>query len=134
MTITNIQDARALKRMGVAPNMPVEHFVFSETYSKHWFGLMKAHDTFCGALADYVDDVSFPKWRKPRKGLNGIFRAMGRSDAAIADPNEQTIMASFLLQRAVPFAEYWEDALDAVEGGAALTIAPADWPRWSEED
>jgi hypothetical protein len=40
---------------------------------------------------------------------------MGRSDAAIAklsDPKEQDLVAAFLLQRAVPFAEYWEDALE----------------------
>jgi hypothetical protein len=59
------------------------------------------------------------------------------ADAAIdefSDQNEKAIMARFLIGRAIPFAEYWAYGLDAVEGGATLTINPADWPRWTEED
>jgi hypothetical protein len=135
--ITNIQDAKALKRMGASLNTPVERRCFSAAYSKQWFALMKAHDDFCGALADYIEAESFPKWRRLRKCLNGIALAATPAVAAIdkfKDPIEQTLLAEFLVRRAEPFFNYWVDALDAVEDGTALELTPADWPRWTEED
>ena len=138
MNITNIQDAKALKRMGAPLNTPVvKRFVFSEAYSRQWFGLMKAHNDFCGALPDYIEVQSVPTWKRVRKSLNGIAREVKRADIRIGkfeDQNEQMILGQFLVQRAVPFIEYWVDALDAVEDGATLTITPADWPKWTEED
>jgi hypothetical protein len=96
MNTTNLQDARALKRMGMPLNTPVERREFSEAYSKQWLGLMKAHGNFCGALAGYIEVSSAPKWRKLRKSVDGIFNAMERADAAIdefTNPHEQMLMA-----------------------------------------
>jgi hypothetical protein len=136
--ITDIQNAKALKRMGVPLNTPIaETRYFSESYSKHWFSLMKAHDDFLGALAGYVEVTSLPKWRKLRKSFNGIHKAIDHCTTCIGkldDPLEQQIIGTFLIERAIPFATYWADAINAVEDGVTLTITPADWPRWTEED
>jgi hypothetical protein len=35
----NIEDANSLKRMGLPPNMPVEHRKFARQSSKHWIAL-----------------------------------------------------------------------------------------------
>jgi len=43
MDITNIQDARAFKRMGIPLNTPTETRTFSGAYSKQRFGLMKVN-------------------------------------------------------------------------------------------
>jgi hypothetical protein len=137
MNITNIENAKALKRMGLPLNTPVvEERTFSADYSRRWFALMKAHDDFCGALGNYVEAPSFPMWKRLRKSLNGIAREVKRADIAVGklkDPNEQVILALFLRERAVPFGEYWTDALDAVEDGAALKITEANL-RWIENE
>jgi hypothetical protein len=135
--ITNIQDAKVFKRMGVPLNTPItEVHTFSKAYSKQWFGLMKAHDSFCDALANYIEAQSLPTWKRVRKSFNGIVRETKRAGLAggkFEDPNEQRLLDAFLIQRAAPFIEYWLDALDAVEDGAELRITVADL-NWTEED
>jgi hypothetical protein len=136
--ITDIQDAKAFKRMGVPLNTPVtETRTFSHAYSKQWFSLGKAHDDFCGALADYIEAQSVPVWRKLCKSLNGIAREVKRAEVRLGkfeDSIEQALMVAFLQQRAIPFFEYWAQALEAVDDGATLEITPADWPIWTDED
>ena len=133
--IINIHDAKAFKRMGMPLNTPVETRYFSEAYSRQWFGLDKVRDAFMFALYDY--DGETVKWKRIKKRFDGLIKAVNRCNACIGkleDPNEQMILHAILEQRAVPFLQYWEDALDAIDNGATLTITPADWPRWTEED
>ena len=41
MKITNLEDARALQRMGYPLDTPVEYREFSKEYTRHWVALMK---------------------------------------------------------------------------------------------
>ena len=38
------------------------------------------------------------------------------------------LLAWFITERAIPFIGFWEDAIDEVETGGSLTIAPGDVP------
>ncbi len=136
---TNLEDARALKRMGVALNTPVEKREFSAAYSKHWFKLMDAHAAFMVAA---YGDISTPRaWRHLCRHLRRLDRAAVRcldyakADAAEGqDRDEHALMGWFVIERAVPFITYWDEALAAAEDGAELAIRPGDVPRWTDED
>jgi hypothetical protein len=49
-TITSLEDARALKRLGVPLNTPIEHREFSPAYTDHWVDLMVAQAKFVEAI------------------------------------------------------------------------------------
>jgi hypothetical protein len=36
--------------------------------------------------------------------------------------------------RAIPFVEYWQNAIEAVDAGTPLTIRPGDIPKWTDDE
>jgi hypothetical protein len=48
------------------------------------------------------------------------------------DGHECLLLSRFLTERAIPFVEFWEGAIDAVDAGATLTIEPGDIPLWMD--
>ena len=65
--LVNIEDAKALKRMGLPLYMPVEHRQFARESTKLWCRLWDDLAKFCGRMLDYEKD---PTERKPAS--NGI--------------------------------------------------------------
>jgi hypothetical protein len=49
------------------------------------------------------------------------------------DEGEYALMSFFLNERAAPFLQFWEKAIDTVEAGTELTIRPGDIPMWFDE-
>ena len=43
---------------------------------------------------------------------------------------EYALLGSFIIERALPFFEFWKDAIDTVDAGGNLTIQPGDLPQW----
>jgi len=137
--ITKLEDARALKRVNLPLNLPVEHRTFSAGYSEHWLDLMNAHGSFMSAVIEYADGPragSPGKWRLVGRRLDALRKGMLECDAFIAklDKIEGQMLAWFLLERAMPFVAYWESAIEAVNGGTPLTIKPGDIPVWVDDD
>lgn len=50
------------------------------------------------------------------------------------DVHEYVLLGAFIAERALPFIEFWADAVDVVEAGGTLTITASDIPRWVDED
>jgi hypothetical protein len=48
------------------------------------------------------------------------------------DGHEYMVLASFITERALPFIQFWADAVDAVEAGTAMRIDLGDIPPWIE--
>ena len=61
--LVNIEDAKALKRMGLPLYMPVEHRQFARESTKLSCRLWDDLATFCGRMLDYEKD---PTERKPK--------------------------------------------------------------------
>ena len=57
------------------------------------------------------------------------------SDASRSDQtrHEQDILTSFLIERAVPFVEFWREAIEGLDNGVSLEIKPKDIPVWFDE-
>jgi hypothetical protein len=146
--ITKIDDARHLKRAGLPLNLPVTHREFSRKYTEHWLGLMNAHDHFMNAVHQYSDDIhagSAVQWRLVKRRLDGMFKGMRQCEAFMhklggrvmprlfkseQDVHEYLILSAFLAERARPFTEYWQRAIDAVDNGTPLTIRMGDIQKW----
>ena len=152
--ITRLEDARALKELNAPLNTPVEDRTFSEDYSRHWLALMDAQTEFMLAMHEYSHGAraqSPGKWKLVRRKLAALDKAAARCvdflvglsgnvpDGAKLvfkteqDQHEYALLGWFLAERAVPFIGYWREAIDAVEAGSTLTIAPGDIPRWTDE-
>jgi hypothetical protein len=144
--ITNLQDAKALKKMGAALNTPVVHREFSREFGRHWRSLVHAQVRFLNAVFEYAADgqnASVRKRQQVDRRLDDITKAIRRSDAFAGrlgdanrsdqDRHEQDILTSFLIQRAVPFAEFWQEAIEALDNGVSLEIKPKDIPVWFDE-
>ena len=50
------------------------------------------------------------------------------------DANEYVRLGAFIAERALPFIEFWADAVDVVEASGTLTITASDIPRRVDED
>jgi hypothetical protein len=132
--------------IGVPCNTPVVHREFSREFSRHWRSLVDAQVRFLNAVYEYAADgqnASVRKRQQVGRRLDDITKAIRRSDAfagSLGDANrsdqdrhEQDILTSFLIQRAVPFVEFWREAIEALDDGVPLEIKPKDIPVWFDE-
>jgi hypothetical protein len=149
LTVTNLTDARELKAVGLPPNLPLVHKTFSLEYSERWFLLQRAYANFLMAINEYSDGAragSSGKWQLVKRRIDALRGAMQECDGLIGrlnggdpkspvynsdqDRDEASIMAKFLVDRAMPFVAFWEKAIETVDGGTPLTINWADIPIW----
>jgi hypothetical protein len=143
--ITNPQDAKALKKMGAALNTPVVHREFSREFSRRWNSLVDAQVRFLNAVFKYAgrQNASVYKRQQVSRRLDEITNAIRRSEAFVSrlgdanrsdqDRHEQDILTSFLIERAVPFVEFWREAIEGLDNGVSLEIKPKDIPVWFDE-
>jgi hypothetical protein len=78
-TITDLDDARFLKRAGLPLDMPLKHREFSHEFTEHWFALMNAHTHFMIAVLEFSDGArsgSPRKWRLVKRRLGELRKAM----------------------------------------------------------
>jgi hypothetical protein len=73
---TDIQDARAMKRMGAPLNTPVEHKYFDRGVSKHWIKLANAETGLDRALVEYI--------KGSRAGTHGKFNTIKRQNQTLS--------------------------------------------------
>ena len=140
--VTRLEHARHLKQAGLPLNTPVEDRTFSAAYSKHWLPLMDAHAAFMRAIGEFSDTQAPGKLTLAKRRLAALDAATARcvdfmseldtSDAE-QDMHEAALLQFFITERALPFLEFWENAVAAVDAGTALTINLADIPRWTDE-
>jgi hypothetical protein len=146
-TITNLNDARELKSVGLPPNLPLVRKEFSREYSEHWIDLMNAHAKFMIAVREFSDGArigSPGKWRLVKRRLDSLHKAMERCDNFIGklssnikseqDRHECALLSFFIADRALPFVEFWDEAIEVVDAGTPLTIKPGDVPIWNDPD
>jgi hypothetical protein len=152
--ITNLQDTKVMKRMGLPLNTPIEQRYFSRAYTKHWLQLVNAHRKFmvaiCKLSKDGPEAATVRKWNLVRRRLREISEAIHSADIFIGklggnvnppffkrdqDEQEQHFLASLLIQRAIPFVEFWQEAIVMiVDEGTALEFGLDDLPLWFHED
>jgi hypothetical protein len=131
MKITNLEDARAMQRMGMPLDTPVEHRMFSAEYTRHWVKLMNAHLKFMRTMGKYSKSLTPAMWGKMGRRFDELITLVKMSPP-FEDDTEQAILEMWKQGYAFPFLGYWAGALDAVEDGAELTIRPGDIPMWVE--
>jgi hypothetical protein len=145
---TDLNDARKLKRAGSPSNLALTHRTFSQDYSEHWFRLMATYNKFMVAVHGYSDGPragAVGQWKVVKRRFNSLSEAMQGCDAFIGklrgnatppvfkseqDGHECNLLSYFLVDRAMPFAEFWQGAIDAVDTGTPLKIMPGDAPKW----
>jgi hypothetical protein len=148
--ITDIEDARFLKAANLPLNLRIKQRTFSLKYSRRWVDLMKAHTAFVRAVNKYTAGAragSPGKWKLMRRRLTALDQAAvecidfvdklgGNVQPPVfkseQDGHEYMVLASFITERALPFIQFWADAVDAVEAGTAMRIDLGDIPPWIE--
>ena len=141
--VTNLQDA---KMMNTELKTPIVHWDFSRKFSKHWAGLVYAQLRLLNAVFEYDEVRQKACARKRRKvghRLDDIAKTIRGSEVFAGkrgdanqfdqDRNEQDILAHFLKGRAVPFVEFWQQAVEALDHGFSLDIERAEIPIWFDE-
>jgi hypothetical protein len=139
VNISSLPDAKARKKTGARRE-------FSLEFNKHWDRLAYAQLRFLNDIFQYAavgTNASIRKRRKVGHRIDDLTNAICRSDAfagRLGDTSgseqrkyEQGILASFLIQRAVPFVEFWLEAIEALDSGVPLEIKPKDIPIWFDE-
>jgi hypothetical protein len=141
--ITRLRDAKALKEIGVPCNTPVSHHKFSLKFSRHWGSLVVAQVRFLNTVFKYAaegQNASVRRRRQVGSRLDDITKAIRRCDAFVVgganrsdqDEYENGILA-LLIQRAVPFVEFWQETIEAIANGTSSEIKWRDIPVWFDE-
>jgi hypothetical protein len=144
--VTNSQEAQALNLIGTRLDLPVVRWQFGRKFSKHWDDLVYAQLRLLNAVFEYDEarqKVCFRKRRKVGHRLDDIAKTI-RSGEAFADEGhdenlsdqdrrDRDILALFLRERAIPFVEFWRQAIVAIDHGIPLEIEAADIPIWFDE-
>jgi hypothetical protein len=52
---------------------------------------------------------------------------------SLQDKHEYALLSMFITQRAIPFIEFWANAIETVDDGTALAIEPGNIPPWVDE-
>jgi hypothetical protein len=106
------------------------------------------------AVREYCDDADPRpgKWKLVRRRFVALDKAVIRCFDFVAelggkvpvgaepvfkseqDAHEYVRLGAFIAERALPFIEFWADAVDVVEASGTLTITASDIPRWVDED
>ena len=50
------------------------------------------------------------------------------------DATEYALLRWFVAERAIPFIDFWANAIITIAEGNGLTIRPEDVPPWTDED
>jgi hypothetical protein len=147
---TKLGDARILQRAGLPLDATLTRGTFSQEYSEHWLSLMVAQTKFMIAVREFSDGPrarAASQWNLVKRRFNGLTKAMRDCDELIGklsgkvtpsvfkseqDQRECRMLSAFLLHRAMPFAKYWQSAIEAAGGGLPLTIEPGDSPKWDD--
>jgi hypothetical protein len=135
MKVTRLEDARFFKSRGQPLNTPVEERILAREYETHWEKLMGAYDEFMRAVYRYSNE---PKWRAVKQKLELLRKEVERCDAfllgTLNEEDSALLLAFFLQQRAHPFIDYWQGAIDTIESGRDLTINSTDIPIWFDPE
>jgi hypothetical protein len=142
---TRPQDVKALKEMDSSLNTPAPHHRFSLKFSKLESALVLAQLRFLRAAFKYVPEgqnASVRKRQRVGSRLDDITKVIRRCDAfVVGDASrsdqhelEKGILELFLVQRAVPFVEFWRESIEAIANGASLDIKWRDIPVWFSEN
>jgi hypothetical protein len=136
---TSLREEKAQNKSGA-------HCKFSLEFIEHWNRLVYAQIRFLNAIFECADDWKRASVRKRQHvgyRLGEITKAIRRSDAFEGtvdnahgpenDRSEHDILKSFLLLHAVPFVEFWQEAIEALDNGTSLKIKPRDIPIWFDE-
>jgi hypothetical protein len=142
--VMDIADARFFKSVGLPLDKPIERKFFSEEYSRHWAGLMVAQIEMEDALSRCSGATTPIGWRKFKGRLRALqtevlscatFARRLWDDAATDDAREEcTIMAHFLMERAVPYVTWWEKWVLAVEQTGEGGVPVEEIPPWIDSE
>jgi hypothetical protein len=141
---TRLQDAKALKKMGAALNTPVAHDAFSLKFSRHWRSLVDAQIRFLNTVFKYAaegQNASVRRRRQVVSRLDDITKAIRGCEAFVVgganrsdqDEHEKGILARFLIERAVPFVEFWQETIEAIANGTSSDVKWRDITVWFDE-
>jgi hypothetical protein len=140
--VTRSQVAKEQNEMGVSLNTSVVHRELSLKFSKLCCALTLDQLRFLRAAFKYVPEGQNASVRKRRlvgSRLDDITKVIRRSEAFVRigganqseqDKDEKDILALFLVERAVPFVEFWRETLTAIAQGASPEIKWRDIPIW----
>lgn len=131
---TKLEHARAMKRMGVALNTPVEERQFAVESSRRYCGLWDDLTAFCHAMFAYNKAATrrkYETWKKAHRKIYRDARALIAYAGKLEDQIEAGCLRAFVDARVKPFYEGWLEVFEALEGGEQITIAPVDKWEWN---
>jgi len=139
LKVASLQDAKALNVIDAPLNTPIAHHHFSLKYNKLCDALVLAQLRFLRAAFKYVPEgqnASIRKRHRVGSRLDDITKVIRRCDAFVvggasgSDQHEleKGILERFLVQRAVPFVEFWRESIESIANGASLDIKWRDIP------
>jgi hypothetical protein len=133
--ITKIDNARALKAMGMPLNLPVEERTFAPKGTKLWVAVVKAGREFLGQTFKYGKDPSprhYKAWQLAFRRLQRSAVALDGYITKLAATNEmEAIGLAAFLEPVAPFIEEYAEIFDALENGHEIELK-LTVPSWME--
>jgi hypothetical protein len=133
---TNIEDAKAMRRMGLPLNTPVTHKTFSKQYTELWVRYMKACYAFTNAFLDYH---AKPGKRRYERCVSTFMKLADMDVECLSetfvldDEGERRILGALREQKLRPFIEMFDAGFAALQNGEEFECPPIkSWSIWWE--
>jgi hypothetical protein len=133
----DFEAAKAMKRMGLPLNTPVERRTLQRETSKQYLRLWDDLTAFCLKMVEYNADPSeksFKAWTRAFDTLDRHARATTKYIAKLKGGDHEVegfLLGMFIERKVVPFMEGWDEIFAALEDGEQVTIAPISQWDWS---
>ena len=126
--VTQLDDAKALRAMGVPLHTPLEDCELSRSAEKKIAAVFKATRAFGNAV---------PLWAQKQTGQRyaAVFRAWNKLDRALArakpeDEEPEAVAVALLTEPCRLVCAQWDDIFSGLESGEPLTITTGEGAPW----
>jgi len=140
------QDLQAMNRISAPPNPPIDRTKYSAKFDRLWCALVHVQLKFLNSVYGHADRLLTASDRKRQqiaRRLDETTKVMrrcqvfvdklGRDNLSDQDEREKRGLATFLIERAIPFVEHWRQATEATALGFPLAVEPKDISIWFDE-
>jgi hypothetical protein len=126
--VTRLNDAKALRAMGVPLNTPVEDRELSRSAEKKIAAVFKATRAFGNAILPWAQKQTGQRYAAVRRTRRQLKRALARVEPKNEEP--ESIAVALLTEPCRLVCAQWDDISTALEDGKPVKITTGEGAPW----
>ena len=126
--VTRLNDAKALRAMGVPLHTPVEDCELSRSAEKKIAAVFKATRAFSNAVLPWAQKQTGQRYAAVRRTRKGLKRALARVEPKNEGP--ESVAIALFIEPCRLVCMQWDEIFAALEDGEATKITTGEGAPW----